>query len=84
MYRVHLTKKSLKSLKKLDHQVQGRLLKAVMKLGNDPRPAGCRQLVDSDGLWRIRVGDYRITYRINDEVEVVSTDRFGHRSDIYK
>ena len=53
-------------------------------LGNDPRPPGVKALVGEAGLWRIRVGDYRVVYEINDTELIVLVVRIAHRSDVYR
>jgi mRNA interferase RelE/StbE len=59
-----------------------RLIAAIGGLRNEPRPAGCVKLAERDA-WRIRVGDYRVIYQIEDTVRVVRVVRIGHRSDVY-
>jgi mRNA interferase RelE/StbE len=53
-------------LRKRDKGEQRRLLAAIDDLANDPRPASCKKLSGHENLWRIRVGAFRIVYRIND------------------
>jgi len=52
--------------------------------GVDPRPAGCGRLVGYDELWRIRIGDCRVTYTIKDTELVVLVLRIAHRSVVYR
>lgn len=53
-------------------------------LAENPRPAGCKKLSNSkEQMWRIRVGDYRLLYTIEDQVKIVDIRRVGHRKDIY-
>ena len=58
--------------------------KEVRALANEPRPAGCRKLVDSENRWRIRVGDYRIIYIIDDAARAVDVVAVRHRSKAYE
>ena len=59
--------------------------KAIDKLADNPRPAGCKKLKgEKEYMWRIRVGDYRILYTIAEEVKVVDIRKIGHRKDIYE
>jgi mRNA interferase RelE/StbE len=54
------------------------------ELENDPRPAGCKKLVgEKEELWRVRVGDYRIIYSIDDSIFIVDIGRVGRRKDVY-
>ena len=58
-------------------------IEIIDALGLDPRPANGTKLVGSDG-WRIRVGDYRVVYAIDDSVRVVSIVEVGRRRDVYE
>ena len=57
---------------------------AVLKLATDPRPPGARALKDRPGYLRVRVGDYRLIYTIEDDVLRVIVVRVGHRRDVYR
>lgn len=56
---------------------------AIRALGDDPRPSGCRKLAGREG-WRIRVGDYRVIYEIDDHDHSVTVLHIGHRRDVYR
>jgi mRNA interferase RelE/StbE len=75
---------ALRSLRKLDRQVAERIRDATEALRDDPRPPGAKMLAGAHGLLRIRVGDYRILYTIDDDRRVVRIADAGHRSDIYR
>lgn len=83
-YAVSYEGSASKELGKLDKPVARRIIKAVNKLGGDPRPPGCRALVGYDGLWRIRVGDYRVVYAIEDDELIVLIVRIAHRREVYR
>jgi mRNA interferase RelE/StbE len=74
--------------KELDQLTGGNLKKVVRKLNeleNDPRPPGCLKLKGSDeNIWRVRAGDYRILYAIEDVLRIVDIRKIGHRSDVYE
>jgi mRNA interferase RelE/StbE len=54
-------------------------------LATDPRPVGCKKLKGKrEFLWRIRVGDYRVIYDIQDKIRVVEIREVGDRKDIYR
>ena len=53
-------------------------------MGVNPRSPGCRKLSGFKDSWRIRVGDYRVVYVINDELKRVSVTRIAHRKDVYE
>jgi mRNA interferase RelE/StbE len=73
----------MKELSKLDRRIARRVHTAVLALADEPRPPGCRQLVGYPGLWRTRVGDYRVIYTIEDDNLLVLVLRIAHRSTSY-
>jgi mRNA interferase RelE/StbE len=83
MYSVIILLRVEKFLKGLAQALKNRLLSAMMALAADPRPPGCIKVKSEDGVWRIRVGDYRIGYIIDDTAKTVTIVRIGHRSDFY-
>jgi len=72
--------KELASLPKEDYQ---RVRGAIVKLADTPRPAGTLKMTGRPA-WRIRVGDYRVIYEIDDDKAVISVIHIGHRSDVYR
>jgi mRNA interferase RelE/StbE len=81
---VVFTDASKKFLKKLrDAALLDRLLAAAEKLSADPRPPGCRKLAGTSDRYRIRVGDYRIIYRVDDGKVTVLVLLIGHRREVY-
>lgn len=83
MYRVILSARIEKSLRSLDRSLRNRILSALIALATDPRPPGCIKIKSEDGVWRIRVGDYRTGYVIDDAAITVTIVRIGNRSDFY-
>lgn len=83
-YSVGYETKARKEFGKLDKQIARRIARAVSALGTNPRPAGCRRLVGYDDLWRIRVGNYRVIYTIQDTELIVLALRIAHRSEVYR
>lgn len=83
-YEIVYAPSAAKALRKLDRQVARRILEAISKLAEEPRSAGCVQLVGGEGELRIRVGDYRVVYDVIDEEVVVLILRLGHRREIYR
>lgn len=73
-----------KQLRRLPEDVQKRIVRAVEALADDPRPAGSVKLADEDNLWRIRVGNYRVVYAIDEDKLIVLVLRVAHRKDIYR
>lgn len=82
-YRVEILPRAAKALKKLPDREYRRVRDAIRALGVEPRPSGCIKLVGRDG-WRIRVGNYRVIYNIEDTICVVTVIDAGHRKDIYE
>lgn len=70
--------------KTLGAEIRARIRGAVLKLAADPRPPGARALKDRPGYLRVRIGDYRIIYTIEDDVLTVIVVRVGHRRDVYR
>lgn len=83
IYSAEFTKTSNKQIAKLDKAAQQRILKAVLLLTGNPRPAQAKALVGHPGFLRIRVSDYRIIYMIERERLVVVIAKIGHRSSVY-
>ncbi len=83
-YRLILSKPAVKALRDLPAQVNVRLAAALDGLKEQPRPAGCIKLQGREELWRIRVGDFRIIYTIDDVVRIVDVRRIGNRREVYK
>lgn len=82
-YRVEITRKAEKSIGRLDKRTARRIADAIMSLADDPRPAGCKKLVGDD-RWRVRLGDYRILYLIEDDVLIVTVVEVAHRREVYR
>lgn len=82
-YQVELTKKASKQLAKLSEDIQQRIKIKVQELAENPRPSGVVKLENSDNKYRIRVGNYRVLYEIQDDLLIVSVIRVGHRREVY-
>ena len=83
MYEVELRRIAVKSLDKLEDPDYSRIIKALSKIEQEPRPKGVEKLRGTE-LWRIRECDYRIIYHIDDESKIVTVVRLGHRRDVYR
>jgi mRNA interferase RelE/StbE len=83
-YAVQYDPRAAKELAKLDRPVARRIAKVVDALGEQPRPQGARPPVGYPGLWRVRIGDYRVVYAIKDAELMVLALRVSHRSDVYR
>ena len=81
-YQVELRPAAVRALKRIDHQDRDRIRGAIALLGENPRPPGAKALHGRPGL-RVRVGDYRIIYTVDDNILVVAVIALGHRRDVY-
>ena len=83
-YRVVLTSSAEKELKELSAQLNARIVPSLENLASNPRPPGCKKLKGGDREWRIRVGDCRVVYTIDDAKSLVEVTRIRHRSEVYQ
>ncbi len=83
-YRVALTASAEKELHNLAAQMVARIVPRLEGLASTPRPAGCKKLKGGDNEWRIRVGNYRIVYEIDDKARTVDVTRIAHRREVYE
>ena len=83
-YAVSFRRSAEKDLHRLDTTVQRRVMKAVEDLADTPRPSGCKKLQGSNDAYRIRVGDYRIIYSVDDSIHIVAIERIRHRREVYR
>lgn len=83
-YAVVLARSARKELEALGPPIVGRLIARIDVLATNPRPAGSRKLRGSGSLWRVRVGDYRIVYGVDDRRRVVDIVRIRHRREAYE
>jgi len=84
MFRVSITSRAERELKGLDRPVKNRIVSAISALASDPRPPGCLKVTSEEGVWRIRVGDWRVGYQVDDNLGEVLGVRIAHRSDFYE
>jgi len=80
-YRIELRPAAVRALRKIDPSVRHRLQGAIALLAQNPRPPAARALKGRPGL-RVRVGDYRIIYTVNDDVLLVVVVTPGHRHEV--
>ncbi len=84
LYKIEWKKSAVKELKKLDKKIIPRIINAVELLSESPIPNKCKKLIGSEHIYRIRIGDYRIIYSIENNLLLIEIIRIGHRKDIYK
>ncbi len=83
-YRVSFRASADKALDKLPKTIRARVIERAIGLGNDPRPPGSVKLAGGSGLWRVRIGDYRMVYLIDDEQQTVDIRMVAHRREVYR
>ena len=84
MYEVLLERRAERDLKKLSQAMFYRVIPQIKDLSENPRPSGCRKITRSKNDWRIRIGDYRIIYEIDEKEKAVKVMRIKHRREVYK
>jgi mRNA interferase RelE/StbE len=82
-YRVEIADRALKEAMALPADVRKRLVQTMDDLAADPRPPAAKRLTGHPG-YRVRKGDYRILYTIDETAQVIRIYRLGHRKDIYR
>lgn len=83
-YRIALSPMAARQLRKLDAQARRRIQAALDLLAEQARPPSATRLVGGTGEWRVRTGDYRIVYEIEDEQLLILVLRIGHRREVYE
>jgi mRNA interferase RelE/StbE len=84
MYRIEFSSLAAREFRKLTPDIQRRLDPAIQALAQNPRPPGCKKLSGEDSVWRIRVGNYRVVYYIQDKQLLVLVLKLGDRKEIYR
>lgn len=82
-YRLEVARSAERDLRRMVAGDRQRVIAAVQALGAEPRPQGCQKMTDREE-YRIRVGDYRVMYTIDDRARVVIIYRAAHRRDVYR
>jgi mRNA interferase RelE/StbE len=83
-YSLVVKQSAQKELDALDDVMFARVDRKILTLADDPRPAGCKKLKGSRDHWRVRVGDWRVLYIIDDAEGLVSVTRIAHRREVYE
>jgi mRNA interferase RelE/StbE len=83
-YAVDVKPAARKELEALPDNVLSRVVRRLESLSHTPRPAGCKKLKGYKDSWRIRVGDWRVVYIIDDTAKLVSVTRIAHRREVYE
>ncbi len=84
MYEIYIERKAERDLKKLELDIFHRIILNIKTLSKNPKPPGSRKITGSKNDWRIRVGNYRIIYEVDDRAKTVKVMRIRHRRDVYR
>lgn len=82
-YQIEISRAAQKKLAKIDNPFFEAISEKILSLKNDPRPSGCKKLKGGNG-WRLRVADYRIIYKIKDDILQIIVIEIDHRKQIYR
>jgi mRNA interferase RelE/StbE len=84
VYEIKIERGAEKEMRRLPSPMFQRVAAAVLALKNSPRPRGAKKLTGSANDWRIRAGEYRVIYEIDDVAQRVRVWRVGHRREVYR
>ena len=84
MYEVLIERTAERDLRSLPIPIFNRIIPRIRALAETPRPSGCHKLTGSKNDWRIRIGDYRVVYEIDDAQKRVRIFRVRHRREVYR
>jgi mRNA interferase RelE/StbE len=83
-YSIVFKKAAEKGLAAVNPRDRQRIAAAIDQLATTPRPHGCEKLSGPESLWRIRIGDFRVIYQIEDRMVTITVVRIGNRRDVYR
>jgi mRNA interferase RelE/StbE len=83
-YSLEIKHSAQRELDALDDAVFKRIDRKILALADNPRPPGCKKLRGYRDQWRIRVGDWRVVYLIDDVARLVTITRVAHRREVYE
>jgi mRNA interferase RelE/StbE len=83
MYEIKVRGRARKQILRIPPPHFQRIKEQIAALAQNPRPAGAKKLVGETG-YRIRIGDYRVLYEIDDDMRRITIYRVGHRRDVYR
>jgi len=84
VYEVYVEKNAENDFKRLPTIIFHRIIPQIKALAENPRPSGCRKLTGSKNDWRIRIGDYRVLYEVDEKSKTVRIMRVRHRREVYR
>ena len=83
-YQILIRRAAEKEIADLPIKIRSRIAEKIRALADEPRPAGCKKLSGEDRAWRIRIGDYRVVYEIDDSLKHIEVRVVAHRRDVYR
>lgn len=83
-HQVLIERRAQKEILRLSSEIADRVTVAIDGLMAEPRPSNCKKLSGGRNQWRLRVGDYRILYEIDDRKQEVRVYAVGHRREVYR
>ncbi len=83
-YSLEIKQSAQKELDALDETLFTRIDRKILALADNPRPSGCKKLKGYKDQWRIRLGDWRVLYIIDDAAKLISVTRIAHRREVYE
>lgn len=83
-YQIEVAPAAQRQLKKFSPKIRHLIIKKLEDLSHNPRPIGIKKLSGIENLYRIRVGDFRIIYSIDDKILLILVVKIGDRKEIYK
>jgi len=83
VYKIFILPQAQKDLDNLQTKIFNQMKSKISLLSNNPRPSGCLKLTAEEG-YRVKTGDYRIVYRIDDRQKIIYIYRIKHRKEAYK
>jgi mRNA interferase RelE/StbE len=83
-YKIFFARSARKELQASPLNVAKRIIEKIESLDSNPRPSGSKKLHGHSGLWRVRIGEYRVIYSIDDNTRTIDVILIRHRSDAYR
>lgn len=83
-YSLEIKQSAQKELDALAETLFARIDRKILALADNPRPAGCKKLKGYKDQWRIRIGDYRVVYVIDNTAKIVTVTHVAHRREVYE
>jgi mRNA interferase RelE/StbE len=83
-YSLEIKRSAQKELDALDDALFARIDRTILALADNPRPVGCKKLKGYRDQWRLRIGEWRVLYIVDDAAKLVSITRIAHRREVYE